>query len=211
MKRNTIFYAIASILLIAPGCTNLVRWGKETFYQGETIKNNIDKVKSYIRSAWVYDQLSTRGIFDALWLSDQVRRTYANLIALHQGKDAEQTKILEQQQMGLNNATISFYILSLHDQLLGDEQSEWQIILELNNQLYRPSLIKQIELPYEYKLILKDVLTRFKQPYLVSFNAVDEQGNSILSDNMAQIVLYFRSLDKQVKLVWPVHSNNEQV
>jgi len=79
MKNDLIYSALIGALILLPSCTRIMNWGMQTFAQAPLLKAHIDKAQQYIRSVSLYDQLTTRARFDALWLSDDVRINYVNL------------------------------------------------------------------------------------------------------------------------------------
>jgi len=75
---------VAVILL--PGCAGVVDWAETTFKQAEGYQYNRELVNEYIRSIRIYDQFTTIAIFDALWLSDEIRTEYADLYVKMHGR-----------------------------------------------------------------------------------------------------------------------------
>jgi hypothetical protein len=191
-------------LVSLPGCARLTDWGRRNFYQGEQVDNNAQAARCYIRSAPIYDQFTTRAIFDALWLSDDVRIAYAQLHAKRLGKPEEHKKAFLWRQLEENNHYIAFYVLSLYEVPLGDEDSEWAVFLTVGDRCYFPIEIKTVALAPEYQVFLKKYLTPFKVPYLIKFSAFDVEEKPILTDDVREIALNFRSADKQVALHWSI-------
>lgn len=204
MKLNRSLYFVVGALLTLPGCGRIIDWGKEQFNQGQEVDEINKRVKDYIRSIKVYDQFTTRGIFDAIWMSDEVRTAYADLYAFRQGKSDEHTKTFLRRQLEENKHFISFYVLSLYEVPLGEANSEWNLILKVNDTEYVPVEVKKIELPHEYRIFFGDRYTRFKEPYIVKFNAKDVDDKVILDETAKKIELLFRAVDRRVVLCWPL-------
>jgi hypothetical protein len=206
MKQVTLL--LTSILLISslPGCCRLVDWGKRTFYQGDTVETHTQEVRRYIRSVSVHNQFSTAGMFDALWLSDQVRTIYANLHSYRLSKDVEQAKTFLWRQLEENKHYISFYVLSLYDMPLGGIYDNWMVRLCVNNQIYMPVSIKIVDLMPEYRVFLACELSRFKTVYEVKFNAIDIDDNPIVNASTRFIKLCFKSTEKSVDLTWYINA-----
>jgi hypothetical protein len=202
MKLNGTFYFACAMLAILPGCGRLIDWGKETLNQGQEADEINKRVRDYIRSIKVYDQFTTRGIFDAIWLGDEIRTAYADLYAFRQGKSDEHTKTFLRRQLEENKHFISFYVLSLFEVPLGEANSEWNLILKINDAEYVPCEVKKIELPHEYRIFFGDHYTRFKEPYIVKFNAKDVEDNFLISPTTQKIELLFRAVDRRVVLCW---------
>ena len=187
MKRMIHVYAAAVMLLLLPGCGRFIDWGKSNFYQGEQVDNYRCDIKPYIRSVTIYDQFTTRAMFDALWLSDEVRLSYVDLHVSRQGKDEERKNSLLRRQLEENNHYLSFYVLSLHEEKLGDPDSEWSMFLRVNDEFYQPMEIKEIELPYEYQIFFGKLWNRFKVPYLVRFSANDADDVPLITSQTEAI------------------------
>lgn len=209
MKHATVYSIFLFLVLsILPGCGRYIDWGKNIFYQGEQISADMASVKPYIQSVTIYDQLTTRAIFDALWLSDDVRSLYSDLYAHKFGKTAEQKKLFLRRQLEDNNHYFSFYVLSLHEVPLGDSTSEWGVFLRVDDTLFAPMEVKVIELPAEYEQIFGKLFTRFKIAYSVKFDKIDGGGTAIVTDQTKKLELYFRAVDKEAKLVWDFKKSN---
>jgi len=212
MKLNRSFYLACGLLAVLPGCGRLIDWGKEIFNQGQEVDEINKRVKNYIRSIKVYDQFTTRGIFDVIWMSDEVRTAYADLYAFRQGKSDEHTKAFMRRQLEENKHTISFYVLSLYEVPLGEANSEWNLILKVNEAEFGPIEVKKIELPHEYRIFFgPDHYTRFKEPYIVKFNAKDVDDNLIIGPNTKTLELLFRAVDRRVVVCWTLDEKGNVV
>jgi hypothetical protein len=192
------------MVLLLPSCGRMIDWGKKTFVQTPTLQASITAAQKYIRSVTSYDQLTTRARFDALWLSDDVRINYANLFAVKFGKTEEQRKTFLRRQLEENNHFISFYVLSLYDQPLGDANSEWTLFLNIDDKHYAPIEIKSVELSPEYMYIFGKKYNRFKVPYSVKFDAKDINDQFLITPQTKNITLYCRSLSAEVTFVWNI-------
>ncbi len=200
MKIN-IVYSIAMILLL-PSCGRWADWGTRTFEQTPTVNSSVAAAQQYIRSVTSYDQLTTTARFDVLWLSDDVRTNYADLYALKFAKTDEQRKIFLRRQLEENNHFISFYVLSLYDQPLGDTTSDWSLFLTIDDKNYSPIEIKAVELTPEYIHIFGKKYNRFKVPYSVKFDAKDINDTLLITPETKKITLHCRSLKAEVAFVW---------
>lgn len=189
-------------MLLLPNCGRLVDWGNRTFEQAPTINSTVADAQMYIRSVTSYDQLSTAARFDVLWLSDEVRINYADLYALKFAKTDEQKKIFLRRQLEENNHFISFYVLSLYAQPLGDTNSDWTLFLTIDDKNYSPIEIKSVELAPEYIHIFGKKYNIFKVPYLVKFDAKDINDNFLITPETTQISLHCRSLKSDVTFDW---------
>ena len=159
-----------------------------------------------MRSIIVYDQFDTAGCFDALWLSDAARTGYVELYSRRRGKNEEFKNTFLRRQLEENKHFFNFYILSPFEAPLGDPNSLWQVFLKVDDETYIPMELKVTELDPEYKAIFGKKFTRFKESYLVKFEAKDVDGTPIISADTQSVALYFRSNDKEAILMWRLDS-----
>ena len=210
MKRDFTFLLLVVLLFgILPGCGKVVDWAKDNFDQGREFKNEdmISTIRDQIKSATVYDLFSVAGQFNALWLSDKVRDLYVNLFSLKHRKNESQKNVFLRRQLEENNHFISFYVLSLHDISLGDQDSDWSLFLTVGDAIFTPQEIKIIDLAPIYKDIFGKKYNKFKDAYIVYFNAKDLENQFIVTPEIETISLKFRSVNKEVVLTWNVASN----
>lgn len=205
MKRAVGYYATAlGLLAVLSGCGRVVDWGKTNFYQGQERDTYRDVAQPYIKSVTIYDQLTTRGMFDALWLSDMVRTAYADLHIFRQGYGDERRNAFLRRQLEENNHYISFYVLALYDAKLSDPSSHWSLFLDVNGNRYQPIEVRVVELPYEYQVFFGSRWNRFREPYLVRFGAKDTNDQLIISPETKELALHIRSAAKEHALVWKI-------
>ena len=160
-------------------CTNRINYLKNHYFnQGESLPNNYQKVHNYLFNVRLYDQFKTLGIFDILWLSDDIRRAYASTYCAKHNLNKNDCEYLSQEQLSLNENHISFYILASKDmhkkikifaQNGTAENAAWALSLLFDNQEYFPTEIKTVDLPLEYILFFKDRYNRYQKYFLVSF------------------------------------------
>ena len=199
------------LLSLLPSCSKLVDWGKDTFPQGEQLDVDLTPAQSYIQSVTVYDQFTTRAKFDALWLSDEVRTIYSDLYSSKYGRTEEQRKSFLRRQLEENKHFISFYILSLYEMPLGDQNSQWSVFLRIDEKNYAPMEIKSIDLSTEYVLIFGKRFNRFKVAYQCKFDAKDIDDQLLISTQISNIALYFRSVKKETTLVWHFNQHDRVI
>lgn len=209
LVKINIIYIIVMILLL-PSCGRLVDWGTRTFEQTPTVNSTVTAAQKYIRSVTSYDQLTTTARFDVLWLSDDVRTNYADLYALKFAKTDEQRKTFLRRQLEENNHFISFYVLSLYDQPLGDTNSDWTLFLTIDDKNYSPIETKSVELAPEYMHIFGKKYNRFKVPYSVKFDAKDINDNLLITPETKKITLHCRSLQADVTFEWDVSAGSSE-
>lgn len=205
-KHATVFahFLLIITLMVLPGCGKIVDWVKDTLPQAENTNEFCKQGYEYVKSVVAYDQLTTVAKFDALWVSDFVRMAYVNAYCLKFGKSQEQKKALLRRQLEENNYYIVMYVLSSYEQPLGDASSSWTAFLTIDGKNYTPREVKAIDLEPEYICMFEEKYNRFKVPYIFKFDAKDFEGNSLITEETRSLTLTFRSMKKEVCLVWDV-------
>jgi hypothetical protein len=206
MNRVRIPQTILSLIMISvlSGCTKVVHWVSSSVPQATTLDVACEDAQPYIKSAIYYDQLSTACHFDALWLSDNVRELYVNLVMLRNGKSDEQRKVMLRRQLEENNHVIAFYVLSLYECPLGDPESAWVLFLRINDKNYFPLEVKVVDLSPEYICIFNKKYNKFKVAYSVKFDIKNAEEESIIGDDTTSMALYFRSVRKEAFVEWDI-------
>lgn len=216
-KKISCVVTVCALLLTLPGCCRWIDWGRRTFYQGRSLKDQASIVRSYIRSVAVYDQFSTRAIFDALWLSNEVRTAYVQVRSCRLALDNKHYDDLLEKQRAENKHTISFYVLTLYDVTIGGVHNTWSTNLLIRN--YNPKTkridtielspleIRLVELSPEYRAFMECQLTRFKVCYQVSFDIYTTQGKPYLNKDTRELVLDFRSPNRAASLSWTLDAH----
>lgn len=208
MQKNVLNVLVITVCVLGlSGCGRMVDWGKRTFYQGENQETNLSTIQNHIRSITAYDQFDTVAQFDALWLSSQVRELYAYFYTRLIGKGDEYKHMIERRQLEENNHFVMFYVLSPYKDILGKPESMWHLFLEIDGVRYSPIEIKEVDLAPLYKEFFGKRLSVFKKAYQVKFDAQDVDNIPIIRDETTCLVLYFRSLRKEVSLSWTLPVN----
>ncbi len=190
------------VLTILAGCGRVVDWGMYTFEQSADLQDISLDARRYVRSITVYDQFATAGIFDALWLSDDARTGYVDLFVRRRGKSDDFRNTFLRRQIEENRHFFNFYVLSPFDVPLAEPSSLWQLFLNIDGVLYSPIEFKVTEMEPEYRSIFGKKYTRFKEAYLIKFEAKDSDDNPIIKPDTKKICLHFRSNDKEAILSW---------
>jgi hypothetical protein len=206
--KHTFFLTVFMLFLLSllPGC-RYGRWLQDVFYQGQKGDKHLEMVHQYIRSEHVYDQFTTLGHFDALWLSNEVRAAYANVYACKHCLNDERYNAFLRRQLEENNHYISFYVLAsipecCGSRILSDNDAVWSLCLKINGNMYRPIEIKIIDLLPEYCMFFDKYYTRFKTPYLVRFDARDISDHSLIHAGIRSIELHFNRADRRAVMIW---------
>lgn len=200
MRIQNLFFMMVIICLA--GCGRIVDWTMEKIDQGTPFKEDLSVAQKQVRSVAAYDQLETTAMFDALWLSDDVRTSYVRLFIDRRGKNEEQYKTILRRQLEENNFVQAFYVLSPYEISLSDADADWMIFLRVDGKQYVPAEVKVVDLAPEYRVIFDKAFTRFKQAYLVKFDARDADDVPIITPASRKITLVFRSLTKDLVVTW---------
>lgn len=203
------FTLLCVVMMLCSGCGRTIQWGIDTFYQGVSLKEETGEARKYIRSITVYDQLTTEIMVDALWLSKAVRASYVALHARMHGLNGERKNALLRRQMEETKHFIVFYVLVPRSIALDEEHSPWRLLLRVGDAVYAPAEIKSIEIGPEYKEIFGTVLTRFKAPYQVKFEALDAEDVPLLAQGVACFDIIVRTTAKEAVLTWQVPAPTE--
>ncbi|HXW86196.1 MAG TPA: hypothetical protein VEK38_02530 [Candidatus Bathyarchaeia archaeon] len=209
-RRQILYGTLSSVLLLLCGCGRIVQWTKGNFYQGDTLENEQEEAQRFVRTIVAYDQFTTVARFDALWLSDHVRTLYAQAHVRKYARSSEQYNAFLRRQLEENNHFIAFYVLCDYEHVLGDAQSSWSIVLKIDDNYYTPIEIKSVELSPIYQAFFGPRYNRFQVAYYVKFDAQNIEENDLIGDKTEKIALYFKSLGKEVALVWDIlhHENH---
>jgi hypothetical protein len=202
--RVAICAALVSIAF--SGCKRYIDWGKDVFCQGEKFDAYERIPRVYLRSARVYDQFTTMGLFTALWLADEVRLAYSCVHARRRGMDEDLQSVFTRRQLEENNHFISFYLLAAEigdDTLLSNESPPWTIYAQIDGENYKPIEIRYLtSLPMEYRFFFGDYLTSHQQMYLVKFNARDINNKRLINNNVRALSLWLTDGNRKVELKW---------
>lgn len=203
MKR---IYHIAIIICLVglSGCGHVIRWAKGNFDQGIDMEQVSKVPRTYIQSAHIHRQFSTSALIDVMWLSDEVRTIYAQTYGLKNGKNEAMTKAFLRRQLEENKHFISFYVLTNLNLSIGDHHNAWALFLKVDETTMAPNEVRLTELTPEFKAFFGKRFNRFKCVYLVKFNAKTPDGKSLITENSDHMELYFRSIEKEAVLTWPV-------
>lgn len=207
------FFMGLLVLVFLPGCgCRVIQWGKDWCNQGSNVPNLYGAAACYLRSISVYDQFTTLAMFDALWLSDEVRTMYVNMCAYKTCKTQDQRDTILRRQLAENEHYISFYVISLYEVPLKEKEGVWTISLEVDDACYMPVEVKAVDLSPEYEAIFGKRLTCFKVPYIVRFDAYDTNKCALITSTTKSIKLIFRSVIKECCVEWCLcHSQNCEV
>lgn len=212
-KKLSYIFLIITFSILFSGCSRVIDWGKRTFNQGCKVEACIDLVRAHIRTVRIYDQLKTLGIFDVLWLSNEVRTVYADLHAEKFMLNEATLQDLKSQELAQNKEYLSFYILGYDPKFISDgpftatgkkNNSNWTVVLKVNDKFYEPEVLNIVKLNPEYILFFGKKLSKFKTVYLVQFSKFDSNNNPIIDSNTRTFTLCFGSIKRKGAVSWNV-------
>lgn len=209
MKKIMNVFGAAAILLLS-GCGGVVDWVEDSFSQGKEYSYNRKLVNEYLKSIRLYDQFTTVALFDALWLSDEIKTEYADMYVKIHGRSEDVRNTFLRRQLKANSNELSFYVLSLNDVSLNVKPVQWLLHLEIDGEKYLPSSVKSVELVPEYILFFGKHLTKHKRVYEVKFDNKNPDGNDILTDQSKKMSLVFSGPHLHSSMDWLLTNDNEE-
>lgn len=207
--RYTVRSLCACALVVFPACVKTYKIMKQESPQGVVHEPNFLSVQKNLRSVRVYDEWATKASFDALYLSDEIRRLSASIYSRRRGKDHEFERNYARRQLEENKQWLSFYVLadvraSIGRQL-NDQDPAWTAYLEtISGQKIPAMLVKDVELSPEIRGLFSAHENSFKTPYLIQFSATDDEGKRIVEQD-APFKLVMSSFDRDAEMFWGDH------
>lgn len=202
LTRMLLIFALFTFV----GCHRYIRWFKKGVDQGCKIETCYACVQPYIRAARVYDQITTLGLFDAMWLSDHVLQSYVCAYAAKHGFDQKKRARFLAQQREEHSPYISFYLLAVvygdSGVLLTDENPLWTVQLKVGDNYFHPAKIKIVEVPHEYYYFFGKRMTVFKKQYLLQFNKFDAHNVPLINASTQSFELVLRRVGRKTNMVW---------
>lgn len=213
MKQSNLVYRVwivLSLLTFFSGC-RYKTWGLSVLNQGCKLDSFQLAACDYLRTVHIYDQFTTKGNFDILWLSNEVRTIYSEIHAQQHCYNCEREKVFLRRQLEENNHYITFYVLAFmphsRGELLSDDNSDWSVCLEIDDESFSPACIKTIELKPEYKHLFSRAYTHFKTPYIITFDARDIEGSPLLTTAGQKLRLHFNTIGRTGYAEWHMLSD----
>ncbi len=197
-----IFLAVS--LSFLPGCKQYFFWGKESFVQAPKVRIDVDAVRLEVQTKRLYDQAATIGIFDALFLSSSVRNKAAELVSYWKAFSEEEEQELKNLDNKEQEEALVFYLLVGNTDAqrlsLKPDEPGWSVFLTVGSQKYKPSQIKQVDLPPAYKKIFGARANHFRIPYKITFDRYTDGQADLLSN---QFSLVLTTVNYTVTFNWP--------
>ena len=203
--------SLSALVVLLTGCGGaLKKWKEETFTQAQsyTSEEHNAIVKQYLQSLSLYDQFETIALFDALWLSDEIKTVVSDVYVKLLGKNREVRNNFLRRQLKDNSEYVSFYVLSQHNVSLVDHPAQWHLHLVTDGSSYSPASVKLIEVTPEYRIVLGKKITPHKDVYEVKFLRKNSKGKDILEEGK-ELQLFFNGLTHFGVIKWSLELHSE--
>lgn len=203
--------SLGTLVVLLTGCGGaLKKWKEETFTQAKLYKSEENEavVKQYLQSLSLYDQFETVALFDALWLSDEIKTAVSDIHVQLLGKNKEVRNNFLRRQLKDNSEYVSFYVLSQHGISFVDHPTQWHLHLVTDGNSYSPASIKLLEITPEYRIVLNKKLTPHKDVYEVKFLRKNSKGKDILEEGK-ELQLFFNGLHHFGTIKWSLNLHKE--
>jgi len=215
MSRNIklLFGLMLAALCCMTSCVKYTDLVQSEFPQGN---KQIDKrvvAQRYRRSSILYNEFETSAIFDALWLSDELRTAYVDLYSTRRGMSQDAQEAMLKMQLEENRHWITFVLLAdVRDKTfvsLGDTGASWTAYVEVDGKKFVPAEkkdgVKEIELEPELQQFFGKTyrsFTSFKTAYQVKIPVDSELAGRIASGGIKDLKLVVSSPYKKGVLEW---------
>lgn len=208
MKRRLSVYQLCtllSLLTLFSGCRHK-NWVESIFSQGCKRDSYQQLAYDYLRPLHIYNQFTTMGHFDVLWLANPVRTAYSKIYGRRHCYCADRYKVFLRRQLEENNHYITFYVLGdiphTRGALLNEDESPWSVCLKIDGTVVLPHEIKTVELKPEYQHLFGKAYRHFKVPYQITFEAHDIEGRRLIHNGSQNMKLYFNTINRAACVEW---------
>jgi hypothetical protein len=198
------------LLGFTPGCIKYHDLVRSEFPQGKKQPEKHAVAQMYRRSCVVYNDFSTQGIFDGLWLSDQLRKAYVDVYGGKRGLSQDAQEEILKRQLEENKHWMTFLLLAdvpeKTNVSLSDPEAAWTVYAVVDGKKLIPAEkkegIKEVELEPEYQLFFGDTFNTLKTPYLIRMPITIDIAEKIAQGNVRSIKLVISSVQKECVLEW---------
>lgn len=203
MTKSCIFV----MLFFMTSCVKYYDLVKSEFPQGKDQPDQRTIAANYQRTATVYDEFQTKGVFNALWLSDELRTAYVDVYCDKRGLSCDEKEEMLKRQLEENKHWVSFYVLadirSRTNASLSDENAMWTLYAKLGEyETIVPESIKEIDVEPEFQLFFGKTFNLFKAAYLVKFPITSVTADKLARCNITLVRLIVKSVYKECTLTW---------
>lgn len=200
---------LVGLVCLLPACIKYSDLAKSEFPQGTKQADQRMVAQKYRRGAKIYDDFETRAFFHALWLSDELRKSYVDVYSKKRGLSEEAKEEMLKRQLEENKYWITFYVLAdVRDktyEALNDRNAHWTAYVTIDDKKITPEKdgIKPVDLEPEYQLFFgKAIFDLFKAGYLVRFSVQQDLSEKINKGQFKNIKLVIGSVYKECALAW---------
>lgn len=196
-------------LCLLTSCKRYYRWGKQQFTQVDKRACEAKDMTSYLRSVDLYDEFQTVGMFDVLWLSDDVRLHHVDQIADRFALPADKIATMRKDVLQENEQRLVFYLLMTQEndgivpQLAArDAQAMWAVALCRDGQEYPVKQVTRVDLEPEWRQIFGKRYSRYRNAYKLVFNRYTPKMDDLLPTDTSRLELVIRSTKYNVNFCW---------
>lgn len=190
---------------------------KSEFPQGERENKNRNVIGRNVRDMRIHDEYSTDIEVNALWMSDEVRQNYVDIVARKKGLDIATKADLLEGHIEKNDTTLAFYVLVYTPETyrsdLHDKEPFWSLYLKMpDGQKRQATSIKEVDivdLDPTIKEFLGHRVTPYKRAFVVIFpvKAFVYEG---FEDSDMKMHLVVRSTKAKGKLTWDLGDDKKR-
>jgi hypothetical protein len=193
--------------VVLPGCVKYYQTIPTEFPQGEVTESHAQITEKYVKSATVLDQFTTKAVFDAVWMSDQMRTFYADAHCTKRGIVNDAKEEFLKRQLEENRHWVAFYVLAdVRDKncpSLSEPNAAWTVSLRVDGKhIFSPERVKEVELDQEIQHCFGSRFIPAKTAYLVKFPIPSDVAELIARDAFKTIELVLSSMAKKTTLCW---------
>lgn len=191
---NVMMYSCMLVMLFfMTSCVKYYDLITSEFPQGKDLPDKREIVARYMQTATVYDEFQTVAVFNALWLSYEVRAAYVDVYCSKRGLSPDEREEMLKRQLEENKYWVSFYVLadvrSKTNASLSDQNPMWTLHLKLGEyETLVPESIKEVDLDPELQLLFGSRFNLFKTAYLVKFPLQPVPSTSTTEPGSSEVV-----------------------
>ena len=209
MKQSSVGSFFAVLLILFVGCVPYQKIVKTEFPQGERELKNRNVVGRNIRDLRVLDEYATDIEVNALWMSDEVREEYVDMVTRKKALDMATRADLLEGHIEKNDNTLTFYVFvytpESHRSDLHDKDPFWSLYLKMPDGKKRHATsIKEVDivdLDPTIKEFFGHRVTPYKRAFVVDFPVKAFSPSGFIGSDM-KMHLVVRSTKAKGRLTW---------
>lgn len=193
------YLAYPMIFLVLTSCQRYIDWLGKTFRQVEKNPPIMQAYTRQIKTKNVYDQFTTIGLIDVIWLNENTKKDLKADI----------------ESLGLTSDIIvdkfdTFYVLMPNDNIKDTVLTpingffNWQVFLEINGKLHKPLNNEQLlEFPEFIKETFTERANRFRDLYKIDFDINLEKFDTFK--------LKILSIRYNIEFIWRKNEHKKEI